>query len=82
MTSFNLIMIIENECCNYFSSMNVASAFHMQKQWTELFPWNIGSASILDIISPGIAGSKNGMLQLVCYSYLSTTSSKKKGGDK
>lgn len=49
-----------------FSSVNFMSAFHVQKQWTELFPWNIGSASTLDIISPGLGGSKNGTLQLVC----------------
>lgn len=39
--------------------------FIMQKQWTEMFPWNIGSASILDVISPGTGGSRNGALHLV-----------------
>ncbi|KAL1555077.1 homeobox-leucine zipper protein ANTHOCYANINLESS 2-like isoform X2 [Salvia divinorum] len=47
------------------NSMQLVEALMDPKQWTELFPWNIGSASILDIISPGIAGSKNGMLQLM-----------------
>ncbi|KAL7146370.1 hypothetical protein ABFS83_06G036200 [Erythranthe nasuta] len=34
-------------------------------QWTEMFPWNIGRASIVDVISPGISGSRNGALQLM-----------------
>ncbi|XP_047938945.1 homeobox-leucine zipper protein ANTHOCYANINLESS 2 isoform X1 [Salvia hispanica] len=52
--------------CNVMiNSMQLVEALMDPKQWTELFPWNIGSASILDIISPGMAGSKNGMLQLM-----------------
>ncbi|KAL8543915.1 hypothetical protein ACS0TY_004462 [Phlomoides rotata] len=35
------------------------------KQWTEMFPWSIGSASILDVISPGTGGSRNGALHLM-----------------
>ncbi|KAI3458182.1 hypothetical protein Pfo_014845 [Paulownia fortunei] len=35
------------------------------KQWTEMFPWNIGRASTLDVISPGMAGNRNGALQLM-----------------
>ncbi|KAG6390178.1 hypothetical protein SASPL_151660 [Salvia splendens] len=52
--------------CNVMiNSTQLVEALMDTKQLTELFPWNIGSASILDIISPGIAGSKNGMLQLM-----------------
>lgn len=47
------------------NSMSLVEALIDTKQWTELFPWNIGSASTLDIISPGLAGSKNGTLQLM-----------------
>ncbi|KAK6155754.1 hypothetical protein DH2020_010002 [Rehmannia glutinosa] len=34
-------------------------------QWTEMFPWNIGRASILDVVSPGMAGNRNCALQLM-----------------
>ncbi|KAG8381359.1 hypothetical protein BUALT_Bualt06G0114100 [Buddleja alternifolia] len=34
-------------------------------QWTEMFPWNIGRASTFDVISPGMAGNRNGALQLM-----------------
>ncbi|KAL1531440.1 homeobox-leucine zipper protein ANTHOCYANINLESS 2-like isoform X2 [Salvia divinorum] len=52
--------------CNVMiNSKQLVEALMDTKQWTELFPWNVGSASILDIISPGIAGSKNGMLLLM-----------------
>lgn len=37
----------------------------VQKQWTEMFPWNIGRALTLDVIAPGMAGNRNGALQLV-----------------
>ncbi|KAL3645278.1 hypothetical protein CASFOL_010458 [Castilleja foliolosa] len=34
-------------------------------QWTEMFPWNIGRASILDVISPGASGNRNCAIQLM-----------------
>ncbi|KAL6514289.1 hypothetical protein OROMI_034352 [Orobanche minor] len=34
-------------------------------QWTDMFPCNIGRASILDVISPGMAGNRNCALQLM-----------------
>ncbi|KAH6835740.1 hypothetical protein C2S53_002929 [Perilla frutescens var. hirtella] len=46
------------------NSMALVEALMDAKQSTELFPWNIGSASTLDIIYSGMAGI-NGTLQLM-----------------
>ncbi|KAL3834478.1 hypothetical protein ACJIZ3_009214 [Penstemon smallii] len=34
-------------------------------RWTKIFPWNIGKASTLNVISNGMGGNKNGALQMM-----------------
>ncbi|GFP87661.1 homeobox-leucine zipper protein anthocyaninless 2 [Phtheirospermum japonicum] len=47
------------------SGLALVETFMDVNQWTEMFPWNIGRASILDVISPGVSGNRNCALQLM-----------------
>lgn len=47
------------------NGMGLVEALMDARQSTELFPWNIGSASTIDIIYSGMPGSINGTLQVM-----------------
>ncbi|KAL0371670.1 UNVERIFIED_CONTAM: Homeobox-leucine zipper protein HDG1 [Sesamum calycinum] len=47
------------------NSLALVEALMDVNQWTEMFPWNIGRASTLDVICSGMAGNRNDALQLM-----------------
>ncbi|KAL0317758.1 UNVERIFIED_CONTAM: Homeobox-leucine zipper protein ROC5 [Sesamum angustifolium] len=47
------------------NSLALMEALMDVNQWTEMFPWNIGRASTLDVICSGMAGNRNDVLQLM-----------------
>ncbi|KAL6554642.1 hypothetical protein OROHE_007381 [Orobanche hederae] len=52
-------------CTLMINAVTLVETLMDVNQWTEMFPGNIGRASILNVISPGMDGNRNCALQLM-----------------
>ncbi|KAL6509479.1 hypothetical protein OROGR_022789 [Orobanche gracilis] len=52
-------------CTLMINAVTLVETLMDVNHWTEMFPGNIGRASILDVISPGMDGNRNCALQLM-----------------